>query len=182
MGEALLTSDAAHGAVDLGLLLLRVVVGVVFSLHGFQKLFGWFGGGGVDATTRWFASLGFTGGRPATVFAALSEIGGGLGLASGFLTPLAAAAVIGTMTAAAFVNHHSKGFWSAKNGWELNLYLIAVASGLAITGPGAWSLDALLEPPVRSGAITGTVAIAVGIAAGWLRWATRRPTAPSSDG
>ncbi|MFP5309952.1 MAG: DoxX family protein [Actinomycetes bacterium] len=167
--------------VDLGLLLLRVLVGVTFSLHGFQKLFGWFGGGGFDGTSRWFASLGFGDGRAATLLAGGSEVAGGLGLALGLLTPLAAAAVIGTMTTAAWVNHTSNGFWSASKGWETNGYLIAVAWALATTGPGRLSLDRVLADAavveVPAGVVPGLVALAVGTAGGTLRWTTRDRTA-----
>jgi putative oxidoreductase len=160
------------GAVDVGLLLLRVLVGVTFSLHGFQKLFGWFGGGGLSGTAGWFGSLGFGGGRVAAVLAGVSEIVGGLGLAVGLLTPLAAAAVIGTMTAAAIVNGVDHGFWSVAKGWELNGYLIVVAWALATTGPGIWSLDAAIGWQL-SGVVPGLLALAVGVGLGTLRWVTR---------
>lgn len=159
--------------VDAGLLVLRVLVGVTFSLHGFQKLLGWFGGGGLDATAGWFRSLGFGRGRVAAVLAGVGEIVGGLGLAVGLLTPLAALAVIGTMTTAALVNHAENGFWSVAKGWELNGYLIVVAWALATTGPGGWSLDAALGLERWSGLVPGALALAVGVALGWLRWATR---------
>jgi putative oxidoreductase len=110
--------------------------------------------------------------------AGTSEIAGGLGLALGLLTPLASLALIGTMTTAALVNHAAKGFWSADNGWELNLYLITVGGALAVTGPGAWSLDAVLGYPVPSGPLPGTLAIVVGIGLGWSRWMTRDRTTP----
>jgi putative oxidoreductase len=160
-------------AVDAGLLTLRVLVGVTFSLHGFQKLFGWFGGGGIDGTTGWFRSLGFGGGRAAAVMAGTAEIGGGLGMAAGLLTPLAAAAMIGAMTTAAFVNNAEGGFWSVYKGWELNGYLIVVALAVAIAGPGAYSLDAVLGLEQLSGLGPGLLAGAVGIALGWGRWVTR---------
>jgi putative oxidoreductase len=161
------------GAQDLGLLVLRVLVGVTFSLHGFQKLFGWFGGGGLDGTAAWFASLGFGRGRVAAVMAGSSEVTGGLGLALGLLTPLAATAMIGTMTTAALVNNAQKGFWSAGNGWELNGYLIVVALAVAIAGPGAYSLDAVLGLQALSGPLPGALALVVGVGLGWTRWATR---------
>jgi putative oxidoreductase len=165
--------EVTNGAVDAGLLLLRVLVGVPFALHGFQKLFGWFGGGGLAGTSRWFASLGFGDGRTAAVLAGGSEVVGGLGLAAGLLTPLAAAAMIGTMTTAALVNNSEHGFWSAAKGWELNGYLIVIAWAVATTGPGAYSLDAALGAPVPSGALPGLLAFAVGASLGWLRWRTR---------
>lgn len=172
MGEVLLSGEAGTAAVDLGLLLLRVLVGVAFSLHGFQKLLGWFGGGGMEGTAGWFRSLGFGEGRTAAVLAGASEVGGGLGLASGFLTPLAAAALIGAMTVAALVNNAENGFWSVRKGWEINGYLIAVAWAIATTGPGAYSLDRLLGIHV-AGLLPGLAALLLGAGGGWLRWTTR---------
>ena len=166
---------SALAAVDVGLLLLRLAVGVTFSLHGFQKLFGWFGGGGLDGTARWFRSLGFGDGRAAAVMAGSCEVCGGLGLAAGLLTPLAAAAMIGAMTTAAFVNNAEGGFWSVAKGWELNGYLIAVAWTVATTGPGRLSLDAVLDLGGLSGAVPGVLALLAGIGLGYARWATRRP-------
>lgn len=165
--------DALGPDVDLGLLVLRVLVGVTFSLHGFQKLFGWFGGGGLGGTAKWFASLGFGDGRLAAVMAGGSEVVGGLGLALGLLTPFAAAAMIGTMTTAALVNNASKGFWSASNGWELNGYLIVIPTAVAIAGPGAYSLDAVLGLQQLSGPLPGAAAFVLGVGFGYLRWATR---------
>jgi putative oxidoreductase len=165
--------EAFGGAVDAGLLGLRVLVGVTFSLHGFQKLFGWFAGGGFAGTAGWFRSLGFGDGRTATLMAGGSEVLGGFGLAFGFLTPLAAAAVIGTMTTAALVNNAAHGFWSASKGWELNGYLIVVAWAVATAGPGSVSLDHALGLEWLSGVVPGLLALAVGVGLGWLRWATR---------
>ncbi len=160
-------------AVDVGLLLLRVLVGVTFSLHGFQKLFGWFGGGGLEGTAAWFRSLGFGDGRASAVMAGGAEIAGGLGLALGLLTPVAAAVMIGAMTTAAFVNNADGGFWSVSKGWELNGYLIVVATALAVTGPGRYSLDALVGIGDLSGVVAGLAALIIGGLAGWLRWVTR---------
>lgn len=167
-------------AIDVGLLVLRVGVGVPFALHGFQKLLGWFGGGGFRGTSAWFASLGFGDGRAATLMAGTGEIVGGLGLALGLLTPLPAAAVVGTMTTAAFVNNAASGFWSVAKGWELNGYLIVAAAALAVAGPGALSVDAVLDVPGRLGlALDGAVGAstaAIGMLAGWVRWITRSRT------
>jgi putative oxidoreductase len=159
---------------DMGSLILRVMVGVPFSQHGMQKLFGWFGGGGLRGTARWFASLGFGEGRAAAVMAGTSEISGGLGLAAGLLTPLSAAAMIGTMSTAAFVNNAEGGFWSVRKGWELNGYLVVVAWAVATTGPGRYSMDALLGLGGLSGAAPGLLALTVGVGLGWLRWRTRK--------
>lgn len=159
----------------IGLLVLRVLVGVPFSLHGFQKLFGWFGGGGLDGTARWFRSLGFGDGRLAAVMAGTSEVAGGLGLALGLLTPLSAAAMIGVMTTAGFVNNAEGGFWSVRKGWELNGYLVAVAFGVTIVGPGRYALDHAFGLDVLWGVVPGALAFLVGFVGGYLRWATRHP-------
>lgn len=173
------------GTVDVGLLLLRVGVGVTFSLHGFQKLLGWFGGGGRRRTAAWFASLGFGDGRTATWMAGGSEIVGGLGLATGLFTPLAAAALAGTMTTAALVNRAESGFWSVDKGWELNAYLIVVAVAVAVSGPGALSLDAALGLSALLGTsldgLLGAGAVGLGIVAGWMRWATRNVAQPPAE-
>lgn len=164
-------------AYDFGLLVLRVGVGIPFALHGFQKLFGWFSGGGIKGTSAWFSSLGFGNGKVATLLAGTGEIVGGVGLALGLLTPVSAAAVAGTMTTAAFVNNAAAGFWSVSKGWELNGYLIVVASALAITGPGSLSLDAALDLPdligVPLSGVTGALLVSAAVFGGWLRWATR---------
>lgn len=167
---------AAETALDTGLLVLRVLVGGAFSLHGLQKLFGWFGGGGPGGTAAWFRSLGFGDGRAAALLAGTAESTGGLGLALGLLTPLAAFAMIGAMATAAFVNNAEGGFWSVYKGWELNGYLIAVALAVAITGPGRFSLDAALGITSWSGLLPGLLAGAAGLLLGWLRWATRDRT------
>lgn len=164
-------------ALDVGLLVLRVGVGLPFALHGCQKLFGWFGGGGPRGTAAFFASLGFGDGRAAALLAGVGELAGGVGLALGLLTPLPAAAIAGTMTTAAFVNNAQSGFWSVAKGWELNGYLIVVAAAVAVAGPGALSLDAALDLPGRLGlsldGALGAGIVAVGILGGWLRWVTR---------
>jgi len=164
-------------AVDLGLLILRLGVGITFALHGTQKLFGWFGGGGRERTAAWFSSLGFGDGRSAVLLAAGGEILGGLGLATGTLTPLAAAAMAGTMTTAAFVNNAENGFWSVTKGWELNGYLIVVALAVAVTGPGELSADRMLGlstllGPAADGLLAGFLVVVGGLG-GWIRWATR---------
>lgn len=170
-------TEIGLGAPTVGVLVLRVLVGVPFSMHGFQKLFGWFGGGGLEGTGGWFRSLGFGDGKTAAIMAGTSEITGGLGLALGLLTPFAAAAMIGTMTTAALVNNAENGFWSAKKGWELNGYLIVVAATVAIAGPGTVSLDHALGLDVLWGVVPGLIAVVVGVAGGWARWASRDTSA-----
>lgn len=177
----LASAEQGLGSPDAGLLLLRVLVGVPFSLHGFQKLFGWFGGGGFAGTAEWFRGLGFGGGRAAALGAGAAEVAGGLGLALGLLTPFAAMAVVGTMTVAAFVNNESNGFWSASKGWELNGYLIVVAAAVTIIGPGRWSLDRAMGLKSVTNSQVALVAVAAGLLAGAIRWFTRSVTRPDKD-
>lgn len=160
-------------AVDAGLLIIRVVAGVTLSLHGMQKLFGWFGGGGLEGTGAWMDSIGYRPGRTAAVMAGGSELLGGLGLAAGVLTPLSAAACIGVMVVAG-VENRPQGFWSAKKGWEYNLVLAGVAFGVAVTGPGELSVDHALGLADDLRGWWGVAALALGLAGAGLRVATRQ--------
>ncbi|MFJ4533620.1 DoxX family protein [Streptomyces nigrescens] len=127
-------------AADAGLLLLRLTVGLILAGHGAQKLFGLFGGHGLEATGKGFEALGY---RPGTFFAGLagaSEVLGGLGLAAGLLTPLAAAALIGVMINAMALAA-PKGLWAETGGLEYPLTIAVVALTVAATGPGRFALD-----------------------------------------
>ncbi|KEZ49826.1 DoxX family protein [Metabacillus indicus] len=128
--------------LDLGLLLIRLVVGLSFMAHGAQKLFGSFGGHGLKGTGGFFESIGIKPGVAMALLAGLAEFAGGALFAAGLFTPLAGAALAGTMLVAIFKVHAPNGFWAANNGYELNLTLLAVAVGVALTGAGAYSLDA----------------------------------------
>jgi putative oxidoreductase len=126
--------------VAYGLLLLRVVAGLTIAAHGTQKLFGWFGGGGLKGTAESFAGLGF---RPAplmALFAGVAETSGVL-FAFGFLTPLAALAMAVVMLNAIESVHWKNGFFAGKGGYEFNLLLLTAAVAVAATGPGRFSLD-----------------------------------------
>ncbi|WP_339292261.1 DoxX family protein [Paenibacillus sp. FSL W8-0187] len=131
-------------AIDIGLLLLRLVVGLSFMAHGAQKLFGWFGGYGPKGTGGWMESVGIKPGVAIAVLSGLMELVGGLLFAAGFLTVLGAALITLTMLGAIVKVHGRNGYWSTANGYEYNLLLIAVAVGLALTGAGAYSLDAVI--------------------------------------
>ncbi|MGH7569990.1 MAG: DoxX family protein [Gemmatimonadales bacterium] len=129
---------------DLGLLMLRLVLGFVFLAHGAQKGFGAFGGPGFDGTKGYVASLGFT---PAPVWATAAvagELVAGLLLILGLYLPIAALLVLATMAVAIAKVHGPKGFFIQNGGFEYNLVLIAAALTLAVTGPGAYSLERLL--------------------------------------
>ncbi|MFI1729333.1 DoxX family protein [Streptomyces acidicola] len=125
---------------DLGLLLLRLGTGGVLAAHGAQKLFGWFGGGGIGGTGAFMESVGYTPGRASATAAGLAEAGGGTLLALGLATPAAGAAAAGGMTGAAAVLKPN-GFFSQEGGYEYPATLGLVAAGLAIAGPGRLSLD-----------------------------------------
>ncbi len=130
--------------MDLGLLIIRLVIGILFIGHGAQKLFGWFGGYGLKGTGGWFESIGMKPGVTMALFAGLTELVGGILLAAGLLTPLAALMIAGTMVMAIVKVHGPNGLWSTSNGYEYNLTLVAVTIGLALIGPGRYAIDAIL--------------------------------------
>src|SRR5215218_5653449 len=127
--------------MDLALLVLRVVVGVLFAGHGAQKLFGAFGGGGLDGTAEMFDNIGLRPGALAARAAGTAELLGGLLIALGLFTPFAAAALIGVMTAAVITVHAPNGIWNTNRGYEYNLVMVAAVFALSGVGAGAWSLD-----------------------------------------
>lgn len=131
-------------SIALGLLIVRLVVGLLFVGHGAQKLFGWFGGYGPKGTGGWLESIGVKPGVVMAVVAGLMELVGGLLFAAGLITPVAAALIVMTMLVAIVKVHGQNGLWATSNGYEYNLVLIAIAIGVALTGAGAYSLDALL--------------------------------------
>ena len=165
--------------MDIGLLLLRLVVGTTLAAHGAQKLFGWFGGPGLDGAGAGFEGLGFTPGRRHALMAGVVEIGGGLLLAIGLATPLAAAVVASVMLVAAVSAHLPRGFFSQNGGFEYNLVLGVAGLTPAFTGPGRLSLDAVFGWELGNAA-WGIAALAVAVvgAAGQL---AQRRTAPSPD-
>lgn len=168
--------------MDFGLLLLRMTIGLGFAAHGAQKVLGWFGGHGPDATGQFFEAMGFRPGRRHALAAGSIEIVSGLLLAVGFLTPLAAALIASVMVVAAATVHWKNGFFITNGGFEYNLLLGVAALTLAFTGPGALSLDHVLGL-AREGLAWGLGAAVVAVlgAAGQLAQRQQAPAAASGS-
>ncbi|GLX65878.1 DoxX family protein [Paenibacillus glycanilyticus] len=131
--------------LDTGLLIIRVIIGLLMIGHGAQKLFGWFGGYGLKGTGGWMESLGMKPGVLMAAGAGLTEVVGGLLFGAGLWVEVGAALLIIPMIMAIVKVHGANGLWATQNGFEYNLVLIAVALGVAFTGAGDISIDALLK-------------------------------------
>ena len=130
--------------IDVGLLVLRVVLGVIFAAHGAQKLFGSFGGPGLEGTAGFHGQLGIKPPYLMAVLAGLAEFVGGILVAVGFLTPIAAVALVVTMAVAVLTVHLRNGFFNMNGGYEFNLALAAMALALIFAWAGALSIDGTL--------------------------------------
>jgi putative oxidoreductase len=158
-----MTCDNRYDRRDLGLLLLRLGTGGVLAAHGAQKLFGWFGGHGLEGTGAFMESVGYAPGKASATASGLAETGGGALLALGLATPAAGAAAAGAMVGAAAV-HAPNGFFNTSGGYEYAATLGLAAAGLAVTGPGRLSLDHALGHVLDRGwmvpaALAGTAAV-----------------------
>lgn len=154
---------------DLGLLVLRLGVGGILCAHGTQKLFGWFGGGGLDGTAVAMEQMGFRPGRRSAVAAGLSEAGSGALLALGLATPAAAAVAGGAMATASSVSAPA-GFFVQAGGYEYTAFLGFTAVALGLSGPGRFSVDhctghVLDRPWVAAAAFTLSALTAAGLIA-----------------
>jgi putative oxidoreductase len=127
--------------LNLGLLILRLVVGPVFAFHGYAKFFR---GGRIPGTAGWFDSMGMRPGNLHARLAACGELATGICLTLGLLTPFAGLGLVALMTVAFWTVHKGHGLLVFQNGWEYNLVLGAIGVSLATIGPGEWSLDEVL--------------------------------------
>ena len=157
--------------MSIGLFVLRVLVGALFVGHGTQKLFGWFGGGGPDGSGGFFAKIGYKPGKQMAVLAGITEASSGALMMLGFLTPLAAAGIIGVMVGTLPV-HAPNGLWNTNGGYELPLVYAGSAAALAFAGAGNYSVDHAIGWLASGGAI-GTAAVAFGVLAGTVMIAIR---------
>ena len=165
----------------IGILLLRATIGLTLAAHGAQKVFGWFGGLGLEQTGRAFDAIGFQPGRRHALAAGLVEIAAGVLLVLGCATPLAAALTVSVMMVAAVSVHGRNGFFITDGGYEFNIVFGVAALTIAFTGPGLYSLDAALGW-ANGGTVWGLgtlLVAALGAAAQLLqRQLTTSPTAP----
>ncbi|WP_290650723.1 DoxX family protein [Aquisalimonas sp.] len=142
--QRLFTSDAGWAP-----LALRVPAGIIFMAHGGQKLFGWFGGHGLEGTGQWMASIGLEPGLLMALLAGGAEFFGGLALILGLLVRPAAIVLAFTMLVAIFAVHISNGLFISNGGYEFALALLALSVSLALTGGGRLSADTALAGRVR---------------------------------
>lgn len=164
-------------AIALSLLILRVVLGVVFLAHGYNHIFG---GGKIAGTARWFESLGMRPGILHAWTASVTELGAGVLLICGLLTPVACAGVVGTMLVAWITNHLRNGFFIFRpgEGYEYVMTLTLAAIALGGIGAGRWSIDnalGIFTPGGWPG--LGIAALAGGLGAAGLLAAFWRPAA-----
>jgi putative oxidoreductase len=152
------------------------VFGTLMTAHGSQKLFGWFGGYGLNGTAGYFESLGFHPGRLFAAAAGLAEFGGGLLLALGLLGPLGSALIIAPMVVAAVTVHLQHGLFATTNGVEVPLLYATAAFALALAGPGAYSLDAALGLRAFWTPELTVAVLALGVIGGTVNLALRRKT------
>jgi putative oxidoreductase len=161
--------------LDLGLLLIRVVLGLIFGAHGAQKLFGWFGGYGLAGTGGFMESLGFRPGKTFAAEAAFGEFVGGVLFALGFLGAVGPALMLSVMIVAIITVHRKNPFFVTTNGMEHPLMFATVAVGIALTGPGRYSLDAALGDYRLLTPQATWITLAIGVVGAFANLAMRRP-------
>lgn len=166
-------------AASVGILVLRMGIGIALAAHGYNKFFG---GGRIPGTARWFESIGMREGtgRINAYMAATTELGCGVLIALGLLTPFAAAGMVAVMFVAGWTVHRPNGFFSAKDGWELNFVFALAAVAVATVGAGRYSLDYALGLSYRLNGVTGLgIALILGLGGAALQLRTfYRPPSP----
>jgi len=158
-----------------GLLLARLILGVLMVGHGTQKLFGWFGGYGIAGTAGFFEQLGFRPGRLFVITASLSEVASGILIALGLFGPVGPALLLSVMIVAAISVHWKHGLFAGTNGIEVPLLYAAGALALAFTGYGPFALDAALGIDHAWTPELKLAALAVGVVGGVVNLLARRP-------
>src|SRR5437667_3260160 len=167
------------GMLSIGLLIARIVIGLIMAAHGSQKLFGWFGGYGLSQTGEFFIGLGFRPGKAFAAAASFTEITSGLLAALGFLGPIGPALMISVMIVAMMTVHRGHGLFATTGGHEVPLLYATVALGLALTGYGQYSLDALLGIG-RWTTVATWIVLGAGVLAAFANLALRhRPDTPA---
>jgi putative oxidoreductase len=151
---------------EIGLLVLRVTLGLVMAGHGAQKLFGWWGGPGLSGFSGWLDSLGMRPARPWAVLAALVEFAGGLAVAVGVVTPIAALVLAGDLLVAILLAHLPNGFWNVAGGYEFPLVLVATFVAISLIGPGIYSVDNVIGITLPEPLTWLIVAIVAAVGAG----------------
>jgi putative oxidoreductase len=169
-----------NSTIDAGLLVLRLTLGLYMFAHGAQKLFGWFKGPGLEGTSGVMAQLGFYPPRAFATVASVTEVASGLLVALGALGPVGPALMISVMIVAMVTVHWNGGAFAMNNGIELPLLFAAGAAALALTGPGCFSLDALLGFGLLEDPRLAFAAIAVGVAGGVGNLMLRRRPSPAT--
>lgn len=144
-----LITKTLTSAPSLAPLALRIPIGIILLAHGAQKLFGWFGGYGLEGTGQWMASIGLTPGYLMALMAGSSEFFGGLFLLFGLLTRPTALVLSFTMVIAIFSVHIDNGLFLTNNGYEFGLALLAATASLAISGAGRFALDNLFANRIK---------------------------------
>jgi putative oxidoreductase len=160
--------------MSIGLLLARIVIGLLMAAHGAQKLFGWFGGYGINKTGDAFAHLGFRPGKAFAAAAALAELAGGLLVALGFLGPIGPALIASVMIVAMITVHWTHGLFATNNGIEVTLLYLAAALALAFTGYGSYSFDTVLGLANRWTPAATEIIMTAGVLGGLANVALRR--------
>jgi putative oxidoreductase len=166
--------------LNLGLLLIRLVFGLIMVAHGAQKLFGWFGGYGLAGTGGFFESLGFRPGKTFAAAAALSEFVGGWLFTFGLFGPVGPALILAVMLVASISVHLRNGLFATTNGVEVPLLIATAVVGVALIGYGTYSLDAALGLATLWTPGLIWVTLAIGVIGGFTNLLLRKkPTTPT---